>query len=60
MKRNVKHLLLRKTSILKMHYFEEQEGTKYIHGNIYIRIIIFSYLSSTKPCLRFVLDYFAW
>ena len=35
--------------------FEEQKGTRYIRGNIYFRIIIFSCLSSAKPYLRFLL-----
>ena len=35
--------------------FEEQKGTKYIRGNVYFGIIVFSCLSSTKPCLRFLL-----
>ena len=67
MERNVKHLLLRKTDVLKtsifserkfkeMHYFEEQKGTRYIRGNVYIGIIVFSCLSSTKLCLRFLLN----
>ena len=35
--------------------FEEQKGTKYIWRNVYFGIIVFSCLSSTKPCLRFLL-----
>ena len=35
--------------------FEEQKGTRYIRGNVYFGIIIFSCLSSTKVCLRFIL-----
>ena len=35
--------------------FEEQKGTRYIRGNVYFGIIVFSCLSSTKPCLRFLL-----
>ena len=38
--------------------FEEQIGTRYIRENVYFGIIIFSYLSSTKPCLRFLLNCF--
>ena len=60
--RCVKHLLLRKTDVLKTEEilktcttFEEQKGTKYIPGNVYFGIITFSCLSSTKPCLRFLL-----
>ena len=39
--------------------FEEQKVLSYIQGNIYFGIIIFSCLSSTKPCLRFPLICFA-
>ena len=35
--------------------FEEQKGTRYIWGNDYFGIIVFSCLSSTKSCLRFLL-----
>ena len=35
--------------------FEEQKGTRYIRGNVHFDIIVFSCLSSTKPCLRFLL-----
>ena len=35
--------------------FEEQRGVRYILGNAYHDIIVFSCLSSTKLCLRFVL-----
>ena len=38
--------------------FEEQKGTRYIRGNVYIGINFFSCLSSTKPCLRFHLTCF--
>ena len=34
--------------------FEEQKGTRYIRENI----IVFSYLSATKLCLRFLLNCF--
>ena len=63
---NVKHLLLRKTHVLKssifskrkfeeMHTsFEEQQGTTYIREKGYFSFIVFSYLSSTKPCVRFL------
>ena len=37
---------------------EEQKGTRYIRENVYFGIIIFSCLSSTKPCLRFLLNCF--
>ena len=39
--------------------FEEQKSTRYIRGNVYFGIIVFSCLSSTKPCLRFLLICFA-
>ena len=63
--RYVKHLLLKKTSILserkfeEMHYLSEKKGTRYIRGNIYFCIIVFSCYSSTKTCLRFLLICFA-
>ena len=61
--------LLRKTDVLKIQFyreenlkkcttFEEQKGTRYICGNVYFGIIVFSCLSSTKLCLRFLLIYF--
>ena len=62
-----KNLLLRKTDVLKIcqkenlkkcRSFEEQKGTRYIRENVYFGIIIFSCLSSTKPCLRFLLNCF--
>ena len=67
-----KHLPLRKTDVLKTcrkknsrkenlkkcTSFEEQKGTRYIRENVYFGIIIFSCLSSTKPCLRFLLNCF--
>ena len=34
--------------------FEKQKGTKYIWGNVYFDIIVFSSLSSTKACLEFL------
>ena len=40
--------------------FEEQKGTRYIQGKVYFGIIVFNCLSSTKPCLRFLLICFAW
>ena len=39
--------------------FEEQKGTRYIRGNVYFSIIVFSCLSSTKQCLKFLLICFA-
>ena len=38
--------------------FEEQKGTRYIWENVYFGIIVFSCLSSTKLCLRFLLIWF--
>ena len=38
--------------------FEEQKGTRYIREKLYLGIIIFSCLSSTKQCLRFLLNCF--
>ena len=35
--------------------FEEKKGTGYYRGNLYFGINVFSCLSSTKPCLRFLL-----
>ena len=70
MKRNVKNLLKidvltfsklrfsRIENLKKCTNFEEQKGTRYIRGNVYIGIIVFSCLSSTKPCLRFLLNCF--
>ena len=40
--------------------FEEQKGTSYIQGNVYFGIIIFGCLSTTKLCLRFLLNCFVW
>ena len=38
--------------------FGEQKGTRYIQEKVYFGIIVFSCLSSTKLCLRFVLIFF--
>ena len=35
--------------------FEEQKGTRYIWGNIYFGVIVFSCLLSAKLCLKFLL-----
>ena len=51
--------LSRKENLKKCTNFEEQKGTRYIRGNVYFGIIVFSCLSSTKPCLRFLLICFA-
>ena len=66
--RSVKHLLYyyekltfsklqfnREENLKKCTTFEEQKGTRYIRGNVYFGIIVFSCLSSTKSCLRFLL-----
>ena len=50
----------RKENLKKCTSFEEQKNTRNIPGNVYFGIIVFSYLSSTEPCLRFLLIYFAW
>ena len=34
---------------------EDQKGTRYIWGKVYFGIIVLSCLSSTNPCLRFLL-----
>ena len=49
---------LRKENLKKCTSFEEQKGTRYIWENVYFGIIIFSCLSSTKLCLRFLLNCF--
>ena len=49
----------RKENLKKYTNFEEQKRTRYIRGNVYFGIIVFSCLSSTKPCLRFLLICFA-
>ena len=69
-----KHLLLRKTDIFKtcwkskfikkkiwnaLALKSKKIATKYIRENVYFGIIIFSCLSSTKLCLRFLLNCFA-
>ena len=62
----VKHLLSRKTDVFKtsilserkfgeMHYLWKQKSTRHIPGNVYFVIIVFSCLSFTKLCLRFLL-----
>ena len=48
----------RKENLKKCTNFEEQKGTRYIRGNVYVGIFVFSWLSSTKPCLRFLLNCF--
>ena len=39
--------------------FEERKGARYIWGKVYVDIIVFNCLSSTKSCLRFLLNCFA-
>ena len=69
MERNVKHLLLTRTTFSKPQFsreenlkkctnFQEQKGTRYNRGNVYIDTILFSCLLSTKPCLRFLFKCF--
>ena len=48
----------RKENLKKCTNFEEQKGTRYIRGNVYIGIIVFSCFL-LKPCLRFHLNCFA-
>ena len=48
----------RKENLKKCTSFEEQKIASYIRRNVYIGIIIFSCISSTKPCLRFLLNCF--
>ena len=71
--RSVKHLLCyyEKLTFSKLQFnweenlkkctaFEEQKGTRYICINVYFGIIIFSFLSSTKSYLKFLLICFDW
>ena len=48
--------LSRKENLMKFTNFEEQKGARYIWGNVYICIIIFTCFSSTEPCLKFLLN----
>ena len=48
-------LKTRKENLKTCTTFEEQKGTKYIRENVYLGINVFSCLSSTKSCLRFLL-----
>ena len=43
----------RKENLKKCTNFEEQKGTRYIWGNVYIGIIVISCFSTTKSCFRF-------
>ena len=56
----VKKYISRKENLKKYTGFEKQKGTRYIRGNVYFDIIVFSCLSSTKSCLRFLLICFIW
>ena len=38
--------------------FQEQKGTRYVRGNVYIGTIVFSFVSSIKPCVRYPLNGF--
>ena len=48
----------RKMFLKKCTNFEEQKDISYIRGNVYIGIIVFSCLLSTKPYLRLLLNCF--
>ena len=48
-----------KENLTKCTSFEAQKGTMCILKNVYFGVIVFSCLSSTKQCLRFLLIYFA-
>ena len=45
----------RKENLKKCTSSEKQKGTRYIQENVYFGIIVFNCLSSTKPCLKFLL-----
>ena len=49
----------RKENVKKRTSLEKQKGWRYIRGIVYFEIIVFIYLSSTKPCLGFLKIYFA-
>ena len=48
-----------KENLKKCSSFEEQKSTRFIRKNVYFGITAFSCLSSTKPCLKFLLICFA-
>ena len=52
-------LILDYINLKKCTSFEEKKGKRYIWGNVYFGIIVFSCVSSTKQCLRFLLICFA-
>ena len=52
-----------KENLKKCTNFEEQKGTRYIQGNVYtyyISVDSSCLFSSTKLCLRFLLNCFVW
>ena len=54
-KAKIKTRFSRRKNLEKCASFEEQKVTRYFPENVYFDIIVFSCLSSTKPCLRFLL-----
>ena len=50
-----KHQFYREENLKKCTIFEEKKGTRYIRRKVYFDIIVFSCLSSSKSCLRFLL-----
>ena len=48
----------RKENLKRCTSFDERKGTRYIRESVSFGINIFSCLSSTKQCLRFLLNYF--
>ena len=52
----MKKWISRKENLRQCTSFEEQNSGRYIRENVYFGTIIFSCLSSTKPCLRFLLN----
>ena len=42
-------------NLKKCSRFEEQNGIRYFRGNVHFGIAVFNFLSSTNPCLRFLL-----
>ena len=53
-----KHRFSWEEILKKCNNFQEQKVKSYIKRKVYIGIIVFSGLSSTKPCLRFILNCF--
>ena len=54
----VKKVISQRGNLKECPSFEEQKGARYVRENVYLGIIIFSCLSSTKSCLRFLLNCF--